>query len=305
MEGIVSYNFNLDTSYEVDPTALVSFEAFNKYQKKILGKEEGDKTMNKSEKYTELQQLIADMIKWAGSGHYASSMTALEIMYPLFYEQKIEPDQFILSKGHAAPALYAILYDLGYLKGEVLDKFRQYDGLPGHPELSIPGVLVSSGSLGMGVSKAMGLAFANPKKEYHVLVGDGELQEGQNWEAQMNPCTIYNNIKIHVDCNGHQFSRSFTVAGLSKHQGGNVTFHETSWLKSNSYLTQPKKPDTTYSDALVDAMSKDNRIIALNADLEQDFGLTRIKQYFPDRYIQCGIFIGGQSIRCIIMPATS
>ena len=123
-----------------------------------------------NEKY--LHSLIKQMIQGAGSGHYASSMSALEIMVPLFYEQGIKPDQFILSKGHAAPALYAILYDLGYIKEVV--SFRLFGGLPGHPSIETNGVLVSSGSLGMGISKAIGLAYANPDKVYHVLVGDGD-----------------------------------------------------------------------------------------------------------------------------------
>ncbi len=244
-------------------------------------------------KIKELEKLICNMIKTAGSGHYASSMSALEIMYPLFYEQGVKPDEFVLSKGHAAPALYAILYDLGYIKD--LSGFRKWGGLPGHPELSVPGVLCSSGSLGMGISKALGLAYANPDKTYHVLVGDGELQEGQNWEAVMymaaNPAK---NVKIHIDRNEHQYSgmhrnihESHWLFHTEYHQ--NVEIHITHWHHDNSYLCKPKQKDDTYSKALFKAMKDDDRIIALNADLEHDFGLTIIKETFADRYIQCGI----------------
>lgn len=241
-------------------------------------------------KIDELREIISKMIEKAGSGHYASSMSALEIMYPLFYEQGIKPDQFILSKGHAAPALYAILFDLGYLKQSDLDKFRQYGGLPGHPEWGINGVLCSSGSLGMGISKAVGLAYANPDKQYHVLVGDGELQEGQNWEAMLYiAANKIKNVQIHIDSNGHQYSGPLLTSKLSGADFYFVRYHCPQWDHDNSYLTIPKKPDDTYSLALHAAMSQDERIIALNADLEQDFGLTIIKENFPDRYIQCGI----------------
>jgi transketolase len=246
-------------------------------------------------KIKQLEASICKMIETAGSGHYASSMSALEIMYPLFYEQGVRPDEFILSKGHATPALYAILYDLGYLTEKDLEGFRKWGGLPGHPEIGTKGVLCSSGSLGMGISKALGLAYANPDKTYHVLVGDGELQEGQNWEAILYcKANGIKNVIIHIDENGHQYSgihrnnnesHYFAITG----QSGNVIIHRTTWLHDNSYLTKPKKKDDTYSKALFQAMKSDDRIIALNADLEHDFGLTIIKDTFPDKYIQCGI----------------
>jgi transketolase len=242
-------------------------------------------------KIKQLESLICTMIETAGSGHYASSMSALEIMYPLFYEQGVKPDEFILSKGHAAPALYAILYDLGYIKD--LSGFRQWGCLPGHPELNVPGVLCSSGSLGMGISKALGLAYANPDKTYHVLVGDGELQEGQNWEAFLYIAANHiKNVIIHVDANDHQYSGEINPRMNDETfdiPDGILIVHHTQWLHDNSYLCKQKNKDMTYPLALFDAMEKDDRIIALNADLEHDFGLTIIKETFPDRYIQCGI----------------
>lgn len=240
-----------------------------------------------------LEYLICKMIEAAGSGHYASSLSALDIMYPLFYEQGVKPDEFILSKGHAAPALYAILFDLGYLTEKDLEGFRKWEGLAGHPEIGTPGVLCSSGSLGMGISKALGLAYANPDKTYHVLVGDGELQEGQNWEAIMYAsANKVKNVFIHVDSNAHQYSgkirdvfEKFPFYSLSSQ----IIIYATTWKRDNSYLCKPKDKDMTYPLALFDAMEKDERIVVLNADLEHDFGLTLIKQVFPERYIQCGI----------------
>jgi transketolase len=241
-------------------------------------------------KYKQLKQIISDMIQKAESGHYASSMSALEIIYLLFYEQGIKPDQFILSKGHAAPALYAILFDLGYLKQCDIDRFRQYGGLPGHPELGTNGVLCSSGSLGMGISKAIGLAYANPDKQYHVLVGDGELQEGQNWEAiYYIDANDMKNIHIHIDGNWQQYSGLCTNWFVDLMRFPFIQFHRTEWDHDNSYLTKHKNTDIIYLGILYEEMLYNERIIVLNADLEQDFGLTIIKEKFPDRYIQCGI----------------
>jgi transketolase len=241
-------------------------------------------------KIEQLEASICKMIETAGSGHYASSISALEIMYPLFYEQGVTPDTFILSKGHAAPALYAILFDLGYLTEKDLEGFRKWGGLPGHPEIGTKGVLCSSGSLGMGISKALGLAYANPNKTYHVLVRDGELQEGQNWEA-ISYIIAYDvkNVIVHIDGNEHQYSGKIMSDLAMYTEGPTVIYHNTHWRHDNSYLTKPKKKDDTYSKALFQAMKADDRIVALNADLEHDFGLTIIKETFSDRYIQCGI----------------
>lgn len=244
-------------------------------------------------KFEELTKLIKTMIEHTGSGHYASSMSALEIMYPLFYEQGVTPDRFILSKGHAAPALYAILIDKGILPKEAAWNFRK--GIPGHPSLEIPGVLCSSGSLGMGISKAVGLAVANPDKVYHVLVGDGELQEGQCWEALQHLC---DNVIIHVDYNRMQYSGMLLDDKLFIHPAISdfIVVHETTWRESNHYLTRPhpvmekyQELVEKYSTALLEEMHKNDKIIVLTADLEQDFGLTKIKEAFPNRYIDCGI----------------
>jgi transketolase N-terminal domain/subunit len=246
-------------------------------------------------KMQELEGHIRYMIGRAGSGHYASSMSALEIMYPLFYEQGVMPDEFILSKGHAAPALYAILYDLGYLTIKEFAAFREYGGLPGHPALYTKGVLCSSGSLGMGISKAIGLAITKPLKKYHVLVGDGELQEGQNWEAIRY---LYDyeisNVIVHIDGNGHQYSGK-TRSGIGiPDDSKNIIWHRTKWIESNKYLTRPQNPQYTkkieqYSDDLLKAMTENDKIIALDADLLYDFGLEKIRFAFPYRFIECGI----------------
>jgi len=251
------------------------------------------------DKFKELERIICYMIDRAGSGHYASSMSALEIMYPLFYEQGVKPDEFILSKGHAAPALYAILDDLKYITKEQIDGFREYGGLPGHPSLETPGVLCSSGSLGMGISKAMGLAWANQDKVYHVLVGDGELQEGQNWEALLHfGASKIKNLFIHIDANQNQYCGKIRGRDEKllfwKYAQDQIIVHYTSWKQDNKYLTRPQNDEYAalvekYSQVLLDMMRNNEKVVVLDADLEHDFGLTKIKEEFPDRFIECGI----------------
>ena len=139
------------------------------------------------------------MIANAGSGHIGSSFSSLDIMSWIqlneisnvstteISQQVKQKNMFFSSKGHDAPGLYSIWLGLGLLKFNYIHKLRRLDGLPGHPDISIPNVVTNTGSLGMGISKAKGLIFANrllKKKEFvFVIVGDGELQEGQIWES--------------------------------------------------------------------------------------------------------------------------
>lgn len=132
-----------------------------------------------------------------GSGHPGGSLSAIEILVALyFYKMRIDinnpkwedRDRFILSKGHAAPALFATLAHKGFFSINEMKKLRLTDGmLQATPNLHIPGCDMSSGSLGQNLSVASGMAYAGKydKKSYkvYVLLGDGELQEGQNWEA--------------------------------------------------------------------------------------------------------------------------
>jgi len=134
------------------------------------------------------------MIARAWSGHIGTSFSSLEIMSWLFLNEIRDLDKgpdvcdiFFSSKGHDAPALYAVLIGLGLLPEEKLHQLRRLHGLPGHPHVETPYVQANTGSLGMGVSKAKGMAVANralgrPRRVF-VLTGDGELQEGQFWES--------------------------------------------------------------------------------------------------------------------------
>jgi transketolase len=134
------------------------------------------------------------MIARAWSGHIGTSFSSLEIMSWLFLHEIRDLDEgpaacdiFFSSKGHDAPALYSILIGLGLLPEEKMDNLRRLHGLPGHPHVETPYIQANTGSLGMGISKAKGMAIANrlagrPRRIF-VLTGDGELQEGQFWES--------------------------------------------------------------------------------------------------------------------------
>jgi len=148
----------------------------------------------------ELRRHIITMTGKAGSGHPGGSLSAVEIVTALYFRllrhkpsdpQWTDRDRFILSKAHAAPVLYATLAECGYLPVEELITLRQLDSrLQGHTDSNItPGVEMSSGSLGQGLSFAIGVALAgrlnSQKYRVYVLLGDGECDEGQVWEGAM------------------------------------------------------------------------------------------------------------------------
>lgn len=160
---------------------------------------------------------VVKMIAEAGSGHPGGSLSCIEILVALYFaKMDINPaepnrpdrDRFVLSKGHAAPALYSVLSKRGYFPEEELLKLRQIGGiLQGHPDMKkTPGVDMSSGSLGQGLSVANGMALAAKldQLDYQVyaLLGDGELEEGQIWEAVMTAAHYeLNNLLVFVDHN--------------------------------------------------------------------------------------------------------
>ncbi len=147
-----------------------------------------------------MRREIVTMIGAAGSGHPGGSLSAVEVLAALYFRilkhDPINPtwedrDRFILSKGHAAPVLYAALCEAGYLPESELQTLRKIDSrLQGHPECNLtPGVEMSAGALGQGLSFAIGVALAGrlDARDYYtyVLMGDGECDEGQVWEAAM------------------------------------------------------------------------------------------------------------------------
>ena len=165
---------------------------------------------------------IIDSVYSAGCGHPGGSLSIADILTYLYFEEmnvdpkdpkKQDRDRFVLSKGHTAPALYAVLAEKGYFAKEDLKTLRQIDShLQGHPDMKgTPGVDMTTGSLGLGISAACGMALSGkvynaPYRVYAVL-GDGETEEGQVWEAAMfaahykldNLCAVLDLNKLQID----------------------------------------------------------------------------------------------------------
>ena len=177
--------------------------------------------MNYEKKAKELRQEILKSLFACQSGHPGGSLSCVEILMALYYDEmknldpkdpkKADRDRLVLSKGHACPTLYAILADLGYFPKEDLVTLRHLGSyLQGHPDMKhIPGVDMSSGSLGQGISAAVGMALSaklsNDSYRVYTLLGDGEIQEGQVWEAAMFAgARKLDNLVVIVDNNGLQ-----------------------------------------------------------------------------------------------------
>jgi transketolase len=176
------------------------------------------------EKATQLRKDIVTMICKSKSGHPGGSLSAADIVSTLYFnEMNIDPknpkmvdrDRFVLSKGHAAPVLYAVLAEKGYFDRELLGTLRKFGSpLQGHPDMrKLPGIDISTGSLGQGLSVANGMALSakldNKSYRTYVLLGDGEVQEGQVWEAAMtsahykldNVCAFLDSNNLQIDGN--------------------------------------------------------------------------------------------------------
>ncbi len=172
-----------------------------------------------AEKSRLVRKYVLEMIADAGSGHLGASLSVVDILTTLYmarmrYDVKNPRwplrDRLILSKGHAAPALYAVLAMVGFISFDELRKFRDVEGvLQGHPDIDVPGVDMVSGSLGQGLSVGCGMALALkndgvPAKVY-VVMGDGELDEGQVWEAALTASKLrLDNLVAIIDRNGYQ-----------------------------------------------------------------------------------------------------
>jgi len=181
-----------------------------------------------------IRRHVIRMLAKAGSGHPGSSLSTVDLLVALFYNKlKHNPqqpawpdrDRFVLSKGHGCPALYAVLAEMGYFGIDKLDTLRQFGSiLQGHPCMkTTPGIEISGGSLGQGLSVGLGIALAAKldKKDYrtYVMLGDGELAEGQVWEAAMaashykadNLCAIIDQNGLQIDGFIHEIMSSYPI----------------------------------------------------------------------------------------------
>ena len=171
------------------------------------------------QKARKIRREIVKMISSAGSGHPGGSLSATDLIVALYFTKlRFDPkrpdwpdrDRFHMSKGHCCPLWYAVLAEVGYFSSDKLSTLRQFGScLQGHPDRRAAGVEVASGSLGQGLSVCLGMSLASKvdKKNYSVycLLGDGEIQEGNIWEAAM-ACAHYkcDNICAILDYNGFQ-----------------------------------------------------------------------------------------------------
>jgi len=198
---------------------LIPVEEFHRIEKADIGK------------YEKLS-LLAGMcranalatVKRAGSGHLGSSFSSLDIVTVTFlYHSEMNtaklgidhPDRdiYFSSKGHDVPGHYAVLYSLGIIPRDKFINLRRLGGTHGHPDLNVPGIEANSGSLGMGISKAKGMAMAKKMNGWGgrvlVMTGDGELQEGQIWESlQTAAHQKVTNIQVIVDFNKIQTDKT-------------------------------------------------------------------------------------------------
>jgi len=330
------------------------------------------------------------MIATAGSGHIGSSFSSMDIVAYLYRCEldRAAGDLYFSSKGHDAPGLYAVLIAEGLLDEGNLHKLRKIDGLPGHPDIHVPGMVTNTGSLGMGISKAKGMVFANrclgKNGRLFVMTGDGELQEGQIWESLISAANhgmgeitvIVDHNKIQSDFSVERTSSlgdleakfaafGWHVARVDGHdlpaiasclqqlrdvdrpkaviadtvKGQGVSFMEGTSIDSDVEMFKfhsgaPRQPDyisavqelsdridarlsdlgaeplqlrsverstlpaaageparlfPAYTEALVAQAERNDRIVALDADLMLDMGLVPFAKRFPERFVECGI----------------
>ena len=326
------------------------------------------------------------MVARAGSGHLGSSFSSLDIVSWLYLEELGPEDVYFSSKGHDVPGLYAVLVALSRIPQGQMHRLRRLDGLPGHPDISTPGIAANTGSLGMGISKAKGMILGRRARSggdwrgrVVVMTGDGELQEGQIWESLASAVTdgmrelavVVDHNKLQSDtfvsdvsdlrdieakfrawgwetrrCDGHDMSsirQAFAPADgplaivADTVKGRGVSFMEATSLRSGELYRyhsgapsqeeyadalaelrstadvalarlglpgvelvlgpeasapSPAEGDdliAAYAQALVVLAERDERVVALDADLVKDVGLLAFRDRFPERFVECGI----------------
>lgn len=193
----------------------------------------------------DIRKDIIEEVYQAQSGHPGGSLSCTDILTVLYFNQmNVDPkkpedanrDRLILSKGHCSPALYAILARKGYFDKEELKNFRKMDSfLQGHPDMKkVPGVDMTTGSLGQGLSAGVGMAIASKMNQagcrVYCVLGDGEIEEGQIWEAAMaayknkldNLCVILDNNSLQIDGKIQDVAGLDNIEGKFKNFGFNV-----------------------------------------------------------------------------------
>ena len=193
----------------------------------------------------DIRKDVIEEVYQAQSGHLGGSLSCTDILTVLYFNQmNVDPkkpedanrDRLILSKGHCSPALYAVLARKGYFDKEELKNFRKMDSfLQGHPDMKkVPGVDMTTGSLGQGLSAGVGMAIASKMNQagcrVYCVLGDGEIEEGQIWEAAMaayknkldNLCVILDNNSLQIDGKIQDVAGLDNIEGKFKSFGFNV-----------------------------------------------------------------------------------
>lgn len=263
-----------------------------------------DRIQNGTDSADEEVQLVADLLRYntllsvarAGTGHLGASLSIMELLAEIYFRkaaislQNIEDknrDIFILSKGHAAPGLYATLAAKGFIGNKDLERLRRLNGLQGHCDISTLGIEANTGSLAMGLSRAVGYAIAKKRFGYngqvYVIVGDGELQEGQIWEALLSALSYQlSNLNVIVDMNKVQtdqfvsdivryedIPKTLSSMGFNVYDGSAKTIEgiRTGFEYLDHNLTKPKAFIAhTIKGSGVEYMEHDNVLINREAD---------------------------------------
>ncbi len=238
----------------------------------LLSSPTSEEILNLKLKSVVIRRKILKMLHLAKSGHTGGSLSIVEILVALYFKvMKYDPknpdwgnrDRLILSKGHAAPALYAVLAEIGYFQEEELWRLRKLGApLQGHPDSNkTPGVEISTGSLGQGLGIGSGVALALKLKQnsamVYVILGDGEMQEGMVWEAIMasghykldNLCAILDNNNLQIDGKVSDIMSIYPVEDKLKAFGWNIITidgHDFSSIISALTLARTTKGKPTF-----------------------------------------------------------
>lgn len=231
----------------------------------------------------QIRKTALETIQTAGSGHIGGSFSIAEILAVLYFDRmnvdpsepdKADRDRFIISKGHCSPSVYSALALKGFFPVEHLKTFRKITSdLSGHVEMHVPGVDMSTGSLGQGLSVALGMAMYGKKKGYgnHVycVMGDGEIQEGQVWEAAMaagfyradNLVAIVDNNKLQLDGSLDEVMSPYPIGDKFKAFGWHV-------MEVNGHDVEQ------LSDALERAANMEGKPVVIVADTVKGKGVS-------------------------------
>jgi transketolase len=214
----------------------------------------------------EARKLVLEAALASGSCHIGSSLSPIDVLTVVYQDVLREGDRFLLSKGHAAAGFYAVLARAGVLAADEFVNGYCRDGgrFPGHPEKGLPGVEITGGSLGHGLSIAIGLALAEPHARIFCLLGDGELNEGSVWEAiSLAGHLGLPNLTAIVDANGLQ--------GLGRVE--DVVSLEPLADKLASFGWEAREADGHDHDALRTALAPASRPLALVARTTKGYGV--------------------------------